>query len=102
MAHIQIRISEEEKEYAQQLFSSMGLSMSGAIKLFIRKSIQIDSLPFDISADFSGKKQVKKTRSKSIKKIHSQQESVKESKPETKSENHPPKRSFSNFISRDL
>lgn len=88
MSHIQIRISEEEKEYAQQLFRSMGLSMSGAIKLFIRKSIQDDALPFDISAQSIVKKTKKKKQSPPLKQTP---------EPPIKKE-----RTFSNFIQRDI
>lgn len=54
MAHIQIRISDEEKQKAQKVFSSMGLNLSSALKLFIRKSIQENKIPFEIL----GKEQV--------------------------------------------
>ncbi|MCF7812681.1 type II toxin-antitoxin system RelB/DinJ family antitoxin [Candidatus Gracilibacteria bacterium] len=50
MAHIQIRISEQEKEQVKQVLDQMGLSYSGAIKLFFRKMIQEQKLPFSISA----------------------------------------------------
>lgn len=113
MAHIQIRISEEEKEYAQQLFSSMGLTMSGAIKLFIRKSIQKDSLPFDISAHFTGKKkgiQSKTTGANKTKQKEKPQSNENKTvaalttkeKSDSQSESIEKKRSFSNFVRRDI
>lgn len=50
MAFIQIRIDDKEKAHAQEIFESMGMSMSGALKLFIRKTIQEERLPFEIVA----------------------------------------------------
>ena len=43
---IQIRISEKDKKAAEKVFSSMGLSTSAAIKLFIRQTINRGMLPF--------------------------------------------------------
>ncbi len=51
MAHIQIRIDIEEKRKAQQILEAMGLGMSGAIKLFLKKVIQEGKIPFEISAN---------------------------------------------------
>ena len=50
MAHIQIRIDIEEKRAAQKVLDSMGLSFSGAIKLFLKKVVQEERIPFEISA----------------------------------------------------
>jgi len=50
MAHIQIRISEEEKILVQKVCDHMGLTLSGAIKLFLRKMIQEKKIPFEISS----------------------------------------------------
>ena len=50
MAHIQIRIDVEEKRAAQKVLDSMGLSLSGAIKLFLRKVVQEQRIPFEISS----------------------------------------------------
>jgi len=43
---IQIRISEKDKQAAEKVFSSMGLSISAAVKLFIRQTINRGMLPF--------------------------------------------------------
>ncbi|MCF7918125.1 type II toxin-antitoxin system RelB/DinJ family antitoxin [Candidatus Gracilibacteria bacterium] len=50
MGHIQIRISDSEKEQVQEVLNSMGLTYSSAIKLFLRKIIQDQKLPFQIAA----------------------------------------------------
>ena len=51
MSHIQIRIGIEEKRAAQEVLDSMGLGLSGAIKLFLKKVVQEQRIPFEISAE---------------------------------------------------
>ena len=50
MSHIQIRISAEEKEATQEVLEKMGLNFSSSIKLFLRKMVQEQKIPFEISA----------------------------------------------------
>ena len=56
MAHIQIRISDEEKEAAQSAFQRMGMTMSGGIKLFLRQVASEQKLPFEVTAKALAKK----------------------------------------------
>ena len=46
--HIQIRISASEKAEVKEILDKLGLSYSGAIKLFFRQLIQQGGLPFDV------------------------------------------------------
>ncbi|MDH3324736.1 MAG: type II toxin-antitoxin system RelB/DinJ family antitoxin [Candidatus Peregrinibacteria bacterium] len=65
MANIQIRISEEEKIAAQEVLQSMGLTLSGAIKMFLKKTVADGHIPFKISAQLTKhKKTVKVTPKK--------------------------------------
>ena len=48
MAHIQIRIPAGEKEAAVEVMEAMGLNLSSAIKLFLRRTVQEGKLPFEI------------------------------------------------------
>ena len=50
MSHIQIRIDPEEKEAAAKTLKKMGLTLSGAIKLFLIKVVEEQKLPFDVTA----------------------------------------------------
>lgn len=50
MSHIQLRIDPEEKKQAQEILKSMGLTLSGSIKLFLKEVIKQRRLPFEISA----------------------------------------------------
>lgn len=45
---IQVRIDPETKESAAELFNSMGFTMSDAITLFIKQSLQEGCIPFNI------------------------------------------------------
>lgn len=46
MATIQITLSDEEKRQVDQLFKQLGMTTSGAIKVFLSQSIQNQGLPF--------------------------------------------------------
>jgi len=62
MANIQIRIDNEEKAKAQAVLESMGLSLSGAIKLFLRKIVAEQRIPFEISATKIKKQSIEKIK----------------------------------------
>lgn len=49
MAHIQIRISHDEKKQAKQVLDKLGLTFSSAIKLFFRQMVRVQGLPFTVS-----------------------------------------------------
>ena len=50
MAQVNFRIDDETKRQAEALFAGMGLTMTGAIMVFIRQSINDNAIPFKISA----------------------------------------------------
>ena len=50
MAQINFRIDDETKRQAEELFSQMGFTMTSAIMVFIRQSINDQSIPFKVSA----------------------------------------------------
>lgn len=52
MIDISIPIDTDLKEQAEALFSELGLSLTAAIDLFIRQTVQEGSLPFGIEPDF--------------------------------------------------
>lgn len=45
---INIRTDKETKEMASLLFEELGLSLSGAINIFLKKSIKENGLPFEL------------------------------------------------------
>ena len=48
MSFIQVRIEEELKEEAIKLFNELGLDLSTAIRLFLKKSVEDKKLPFKL------------------------------------------------------
>ena len=58
VTNINIRVDEDIKKEAQNVFSSLGLDMTTAINVFLRQVIQQRCIPFFISAE-SGKKMPK-------------------------------------------
>lgn len=51
MSYIQIRIDDELKEEAIGLFNDLGLDLSTAIRLFLKKSIEKKRLPFKLNLE---------------------------------------------------
>ena len=51
MAHIQLRINYDEKQAAQAVLDDLGLTMSGAIKLFLKQVVREKGLPFSITSN---------------------------------------------------
>ena len=48
MAVINIRVSDEVKKEAETIFKSLGLNMSVAMNLFLKKCINENGIPFDL------------------------------------------------------
>lgn len=45
---VRLRIEPELKEQATEILEDLGLSMSGAIRLFLKKVVETNSIPFDV------------------------------------------------------
>lgn len=45
---INVNVDTDIKEQANNLFNSLGLNMSTAINIFLRKSISVGGIPFDV------------------------------------------------------
>ncbi len=46
--NINIRMDKEVKNAAEKIFNELGLNMTTAINIFLRKAIQVQGIPFDI------------------------------------------------------
>jgi addiction module RelB/DinJ family antitoxin len=51
---ITIRVDKDLKERAENLFIRLGMNMSTALNVFLRKAVNEDSIPFAVSAKRSG------------------------------------------------
>jgi len=47
-ANLNIRIDPETKSGAEQLFSSFGITVTDAINIFLRQSLMVGGLPFEM------------------------------------------------------
>ena len=53
MALLQIRVDEELKNQANAIYSELGIDLSTAVRMFLKKSVQIGGFPFDTKIDES-------------------------------------------------
>lgn len=51
MAQINLRIDDDVKKGAEQTFDDIGLSMTAAINVFLKKVARERRIPFELSAD---------------------------------------------------
>lgn len=51
MTTITFKVDDEMKKEATELYKSMGLDLSSALRLFIKQSLVTRSIPFAIKAD---------------------------------------------------
>ncbi len=50
-ANINIRTDEAVKKSCEKLYESLGLNLSTAINMFLRQSLRVNGLPFEVKAD---------------------------------------------------
>lgn len=51
MAMLQVRVDDNLKEQASILYDNLGIDLSTAIRMFLKKSIQVGGIPFDVRYD---------------------------------------------------
>ena len=51
MALIQIRVDEELKNQANAIYNELGIDLSTAIRMFLKKSVLEGGIPFDTKVD---------------------------------------------------
>lgn len=56
MATMSIRLSDDDKHEADNLFKKLGITTNSAINMFIKQSIRMQSLPFTPSLEVPNKK----------------------------------------------
>ena len=47
--YIQVRIDKEDKDKSSQIFEDIGIDISTAIRMFLKKSIKVNGLPFSVN-----------------------------------------------------
>lgn len=53
--NVTIRMEESMKRQADELFSDLGMSLSGAINVFLRQALREQAIPFQIGRDVPNK-----------------------------------------------
>ena len=51
MAQISLRVDDDVKHNAEQILEDIGLSMSSAINIFLKKVVREKRIPFELSVD---------------------------------------------------
>ena len=51
MSQIAVRVDDELKKEATEIFNELGLDMSTAVKLFLKQSVLTRSIPFEVKLD---------------------------------------------------
>lgn len=49
MELLQVRVDKETKKQASAIYASLGMDLSTAVRVFLRKSILIGGMPFEVS-----------------------------------------------------
>ncbi|MDF2473056.1 MAG: addiction module antitoxin, RelB/DinJ family [Anaerocolumna sp.] len=52
MSKVTIRIDDKLKKDAEELFNELGMNMTTAFTVFIKKAVREQRIPFEISADY--------------------------------------------------
>ena len=102
MTLIQVRINQETKEEAKALCESMGLTLSGSIKMFLHQMIAQGEMPFTIKPGKVRKKTGIKKSKKLVEKTQ-KTEAKTEAKPIEKTPVSPtPNKQWSPFTQRKI
>ena len=51
MAMLQVRVDDNLKEQASILYDNLGIDLSTAVRMFLKKSIQVGGIPFEVIYD---------------------------------------------------
>ena len=51
MALLQIRVDEELKNQASSIYNELGIDLSTAVRMFLKKSVMEGGIPFDTKVD---------------------------------------------------
>ena len=46
---LQVRVDEETKRKASEIFNALGIDLSTAVRIFLKKSIAVGGLPFEMN-----------------------------------------------------
>lgn len=61
---VTVRVDPETKKEAEELFKDLGITMSGAINMFLKTAIREGGIPFDIARTKTVGRKIKPLRKK--------------------------------------
>jgi len=56
MGVLQVRIDDELKNQANEIFNELGIDLSTAVRMFLKRAVAVKGLPFEMTLDESGLK----------------------------------------------
>lgn len=59
--NVTIRMEEELRKDAEQLFEQLGMTLSGAITVFLKQAVREQAIPFEIQMNPQSRNQEKKS-----------------------------------------
>jgi addiction module antitoxin, relB/dinJ family len=62
MSQIAVRVDDQLKKEATEIFNELGLDMSTAVKLFLKQSVLTKSIPFKLALDEYLKEEVEQAK----------------------------------------
>lgn len=60
--NVTIRMDEDMKRQADDLFSDLGMSLSGAVTVFVKQAIRQQAIPFIIGRDMPNRETIEKAQ----------------------------------------
>ncbi len=72
--NINIRIEEDLKKESEELFEELGLSLSAAVKLFLKQSVRESSIPFEIKLNKDSEQAFREVKNNDLESAHSVEE----------------------------
>lgn len=54
MGVLQVRVDDELKKQANAIFEELGMDLSTAVRMFLKKSVSVKGIPFETTIDESG------------------------------------------------
>lgn len=52
-SNLNIRVDPQDKSAAEEIYGEYGLTISDAVNIFLKKSIKVHGLPFDLRPDYN-------------------------------------------------
>lgn len=72
--NINIRVDEDLKKESEELFEDLGLSLSAAVKIFLKQSVRESAIPFEITLNKDSEQAFREVENNELETVHSVKE----------------------------